>query len=411
MHDYYDPLLQCVTGKVLFPITNSNLKASARREKYLMKYLEELDAPAMQNIVNQFTKTKREKLKASYNLFTLSSYNCSLENYHSDIIASLLKPEGGHGKGDAFLRLFLDYCANHYSVPLRKEDFKNASVVREKGRIDIWIKDERTRQSIIIENKINNAPDMENQIDRYYEYAKDSGYCTKAIIYLSLDGRRKAPRPKQNIEPLIHNIGAFTNAPSDLVTGWLRRCIDDFGEDPDCGPIFHQYIKLLKHLANNKMDTDTMENFYQYLCTRGGMETVTAVTEMNARIPGYRKDRFAEAITDHSPFKTRHTMYSEDNCMFCDYVNKGDTFKLDIYFHDDGSAELRLCNQNNFTESGRESVRALLKEIDRLSRFSEEDDGWYERTFSLDGQYGTMAEVDASLIAFVRELMNALKNR
>ena len=54
-----------------------------------MELFELLDHPTIRDIVQRYNKTKLNKKQVSYNLFTISSSNSYLENFHSDIIASL----------------------------------------------------------------------------------------------------------------------------------------------------------------------------------------------------------------------------------------------------------------------------------------------------------------------------------
>ena len=141
-----------------------------------------------ENIDKEIERIEREKQNNGFNLFTISSYNSYLENFHSDVIALLLSPKERHLQKERFFKLFLYFLKEKYGIIIDESNYQNYEVLREKGRIDIWIKDKISRKCIIIENKINDAVDMPNQIERYYDYALEKGYLVDSIVYLTLNG-------------------------------------------------------------------------------------------------------------------------------------------------------------------------------------------------------------------------------
>lgn len=64
------------------------------------------------------------------------------------------------------------------------------TVEREEKRIDILIKidNPKYKKAIIIENKINDACDQDNQLARYYEMLTNEGYTVLKIPYITLYG-------------------------------------------------------------------------------------------------------------------------------------------------------------------------------------------------------------------------------
>ncbi len=113
---------------------------------------------------------KRNEYELGFNIFALISETYHKENFHSDIISALLNPIGKHNEGDLFLNLFLqflqtkftkqvDAISNNYGAnPYVDKEFP----IEGQRRIDILIASDTN--AIIIENKINDAIDMENQI-------------------------------------------------------------------------------------------------------------------------------------------------------------------------------------------------------------------------------------------------------
>jgi hypothetical protein len=316
-----------------------------------------------------------------------------------------------HQQGSIFLQLFIKYLNTCYNCNIQPGDFENAVVTRETGRLDIWIRDEKSKQSIIIENKINNAGDMDEQIDRYFSYAENARkYKVKAVVYLSLDGTKKAPPTVENLEHLVKNIGAFTNSESDLVNGWLQLCHDSHG-NTDSLSVIHQYIKLIQHLANKNMDTNTMESYYQFLSTNDGVEIANTVVEMNSKISTFRADKFANAINENiAPFK-RSIRYKQNYWLYDNYFVGNSNLKLDVWFEYDGSASIEFWNQTQRTIEGREPLTQKLVAINLLTEFGEKPNfaaNGYHKDFVIGDIYKTMVEVDNAVITFVRNMMQLL---
>jgi len=334
-----------------------------------MEVLEFLNHPELWDIVQQNNRVKDNKNEVSYNLFTISSYNSYLENFHSDIIASLLNPIGLHQQGYKFLYLFIEYLNKYYKLNIFINDYKNTIVTRETGRLDIWIRDLNSKQSIIIENKINNATDMVDQIDRYFTYAQDAKkFKVNAVIYLSLDGSKHAPATIENLDDYLRNIGAFTNTENDLVQGWLIPCLKYHG-NTDSHSVIHQYIKLIKHLANHKMDTNTIERYYEFLNTPNGFEIGNAVTEMNKKIPAFRAEKFSNEIKSPKPFSSR-IRYKENYWLFVNYKVQNSELKLDIWFNNDGSAGVVFWNPSIPEFDGRGLLTEKLQKINLIEEFN-----------------------------------------
>jgi len=122
-----------------------------------------------------------------FNIFQILGVE-SDELSHSRMLASLLDPDGLHGKGDLFLRLFLETAGIH------NFNTTSAAVTTEKyigrvdfeqdtgGRIDIVITGKNSQRPIIIENKIY-AEDQGKQLVRYR-----NAYKNPILLYLTPDG-------------------------------------------------------------------------------------------------------------------------------------------------------------------------------------------------------------------------------
>nr|WP_067054002.1 PD-(D/E)XK nuclease family protein [Mucilaginibacter sp. L294] len=370
-----------------------------------------LKSDLVSRLVSDHETIRLKQQQASYNLFTISSYNSYLENFHSDIIASLLNPEAPHQQFNVFLFLFIDYLNKFHDLEIDKEEFTDVEVTREKGRIDIWIKDTISRKSIIIENKINNAADMDDQIDRYHEYAEtDNNYPVEVIVYLTIDGTKKAPPAGRLINPLIKNVEAFTDNAHDLLNGWLEPCLKVAG-NPDSFSFLYQYIKLIKHLASRSMATNTMEELYNFISEENGFKTLDTIVEMYAGLTTFRADKFSKDILDYAPFK-RQIRYKPWYLLYDFYLYNDHRLKLDVWFVENGGAEVVFWNVSTEGQNGRMVLTEKLNAISMIGEFTDEvgfNSNGYSKHFIIGGQYKTMSEVDQTLNIFVKELMKKLK--
>lgn len=105
------------------------------------------------------------------------------ENAHSRILAKLLTY---HCDGEwVVLKSLLEYVAAVTNL----ESFKRIEICKpiitqEKERIDIWIRDKE--YAIIIENKVYNASDQDEQLSRYIDKTVEQRYKLKQIFVLYL---------------------------------------------------------------------------------------------------------------------------------------------------------------------------------------------------------------------------------
>ena len=136
----------------------------------------------------------KEKENFPYRLNVINELHDD-ENAHSRILIRLLQYKD---KGEyTWLKFFINRMKDSYEgdvdIKISNPEIKTEHNTGD-GRIDglIW---ENCKYAIIIENKIWNAPDQENQIDRYVEYANLKVKAEKIfVIYLTLDGNKKVSK-------------------------------------------------------------------------------------------------------------------------------------------------------------------------------------------------------------------------
>jgi hypothetical protein len=189
----------------------------------------------------------------NFNIFDILNIETK-EFVHSNFIAMLLNPKGAHGRGNIFLKYFLevinrasDFSAENITV---QTEFPVGEIDKEYeqgGRVDIAISDNKKR--IFIENKIY-AKDQKNQIRRY-----KNSYPDAEIIYLTLNGR------KSDIEDAKDMTGDEYICVSykDHILAWLEKCKKDSVDYPLLRESIQQYITLVRSLTGqgrNKQMSD-----------------------------------------------------------------------------------------------------------------------------------------------------------
>ena len=196
-----------------------------------------------------------------FNVFHLCSVD-HYENAHSRIIAEFLNPQGSHGQGDKFLRLFLSLP--NVAKYLRQEGFPfdddmrgldTSMVLTEEsfpeGRCDIVI--HWRGWCIVIENKIY-AADQVKQLKRYEQAIKNRRE-KPVLLYLTLDGHaaREDGDAKVDYCRLSYR---------DDIARWLEECANATKEISGVHETLIQYRHLIKELSGTseeqKMDAETI---------------------------------------------------------------------------------------------------------------------------------------------------------
>ena len=305
------------------------------RRNFLARALSILDSPEIRRLACEYSKNLASRhVDLGFNAFAIVSDIYHRENLHSDVIKAFLDPKGKHGEGDRFLRAFLDYLNTIDTIGKRiaLENYSNARVEREEGRIDVLIADETSKHAIIIENKINGAGDMDKQIPRYLEYIKAKEYHCDAIIYLRLYGKEGPDRAgwskeqKEEISTLLSVVRAYDEPKDfDVHSGWITKCIDLCKKESDAGFLLRQYSLLIKSLGKYVMNKPIMDEFYKLMSdkSRYGValdvkltlddlrlqldeehyKVAQTVKTMLDDLPTYRAERIIEKFqSDFEPF-------------------------------------------------------------------------------------------------------------
>ena len=206
---------------------------------------------------------KKQGDKLDFNIFDIITDKWKKENFHSEILKFLLE------NYEEFFNNFLDLIKIK-----NKEEYSNAEITNEEAKIDILIKSEK--KAIIVENKINWAKDMPEQLFRYYNECKYSkGLEVDRIVYLSPNSSKEPADDsvKEIPKELIKTIVGFDGSKNDLVS-CLEKSRDKLKENlektknnldsEDFNKLFfiNHYIEILKRTGVGDM-SEVELNFFK----------------------------------------------------------------------------------------------------------------------------------------------------
>jgi hypothetical protein len=112
----------------------------------------------------------REKEKLPYHINLIDELSAN-ENAHSKILGKLFQKKSYNGKYE-ILTGFVEYLKTKGTESFAAITVEAPQITREVQRIDLWIRDKS--YTIIIENKIHDAPDRSRQLERYIDISKAS---------------------------------------------------------------------------------------------------------------------------------------------------------------------------------------------------------------------------------------------
>jgi len=343
-----------------------------------------LNSSELKNISKKYYQNREEHKNSGFNIFNLISDKYYYENFHSDIIATFLNPNGEHQEGNKFLKILIELLQKlKPDLAIEIDDFSNASTLRENHRIDILIQDHETEKVVIIENKIKNAWDTYRQLPTYVsEMGMEN---VAAIIYLPLDPNKVPDKTDWTEEEIsfidskLICLPAYNRTENDLYSGWLQRCINEAGND-DVKTILKQYSKLIQKLGGLIMDKNLFSKFYdKALSERDFFKSSLSVKEFVDNLPNYRAEKIKDYfIKDYSPFEK--LIQNGNIVTFEKYKNGSRTFKIhlnclvdkyELKFWDEKWGEVINGEQANikFTKKIIEKLKEVKFEEQRVDEF------------------------------------------
>ena len=336
-----------------------------------------------------------------FNIFELISDIYYRENFHSDIIAQLLKNE-------IILKNFLKF------IGVDESAYKNAEVEREESKIDILIKTEKN--CIIVENKLNWAKDMPEQLFRYYNECKNNkGLEVDKIVYLSPNSS-KMPEDysvKGIPKELIKTIIGYDGENNDFYTMVLEKSLKEMNnnEPKEWLLLLEHYLKILRLTGETKMDKLTKE-FYDKIVNDGKeYEKIKLIATMYNDLIKTRINNLASEFSGEN--------YNNE-CFFRDFYSekRGLSYAIDIYIYNDKSLLFLFSREEGTAtednpkstkkwEQDNKDIEAWLKKHKLLSEFrlpEEGDNTWWR--FMKEFKF---PEEEKALYEFAKKLIECLE--
>ena len=253
---------------------------------------------------------------------------------------------------------------------------------------------------------------MPNQIERYYDYASKKGYLVDSIVYLTLKGKKNAPKVgREEIDSRVIDIIAFSQDERNLCYGWLSDCYREakMGKDDDSSTFIYQYIKLIKHLSLIVMDNKLKKDFYEVVSDEQNRKKAQILVSLLNELEPYRMDLFMEKIgKDYAPF-TKIYRYRPYHQLFEGYEEGGIIYKLDVHFYENKSCLDFWC-PNIEEDKCTQFISDRLSRIQLLEEFTIGGfGGGMFKWFTIE-DYHNIKEIDEAVYTFVHNFFIKLRN-
>ena len=335
------------------------------------------------NLISNFKKEnierykdilKKQDKKLDFNIFDIITDKWKKENFHSEILKFLLE------NYEVFFNNFLELI----NIKDKKE-YLNAEITNEEARIDILIKSEK--KAIIVENKINWAPDQIEQLARYYEKIKN-GYNgeqkreVEKIVYI-IPSENKKPdeqtfgkdeKIKKEIEDRFKKIRGFDGSEDDLVS-CLEKSRDKLKENlektknnldsEDFNKLFfiNHYIEILKRTGVGDM-SEVELNFFKeviekYKTDKDIFKKINYIAEMcsNNNLAKILNDYFISKLgMNNCGYNKEEGSYSCQYWLDYNKDKKENAFSITIHSYKISKVHLTLWDNN-------ENINNILKTV------------------------------------------------
>lgn len=262
-----------------------------------------------------------------------------------------------------------------------KKEYLNAEITNEEARIDILIKSEK--KAIIVENKINWAPDQNEQLAKYYKKVKDEYKKeVEKIIYI-VPSKDKNPdeqtfgkdeKIKKEIKDRLEKIISFDGSENDLVS-CLEKSRDKLKENLEKiknnfdSENFHKlffinhYIEILKRTGAGDM-SEVELNFFKeimekYKTDKDIFKKINYIAEMcsNNNLAKILNDYFISKLgMNNCGYNKEEGSYSCQYWLDYNKDKKENAFSITIHSYKISKVHLTLWDNN-------ENINNILKTV------------------------------------------------
>ena len=302
---------------------------------------------------------EKQDKKLDFNIFDIITDKWKKENFHSEILKFLLE------NYEVFFNNFLEL------IDIKdKKEYSNAEITNEEARIDILIKSEN--KAIIVENKINWAPDQNEQLARYYKKVKEEKEVEK-IVYIA-PSKDKNPDAQtfgeyeKEIKDRLEKIISFDGSENDLVS-CLEKSRDKLKENlektknnldsEDFNKLFfiNHYIEILKRTGVGDMSEVELKFFKEviekYKTDKDIFKKIKYIGEMYNSLTLIRVNNLINKFN------------GKNWCNKCCYIQfysekSGSNYGIDIYSDNYQYSLLQLFSYKN-SEQDMKDIKTWLK--------------------------------------------------
>lgn len=337
--------------------------------------------------INNLSKNYNIESNINFNIFTSISDIYQRENLHSDILRLIFDPgtekicDGSAGN----LEVFIDFIGKELNKKIEL-DLNTVAIERETNKIDILIYD-KNKNCVFIENKINNAVDMKDQIGRYYGKLLQEKYSVNAIVYLTLSPLKKLDRDysiknkekRKEIEnrnillelPVVNKKGE-----RNFIGGVLDGCINQ-AKNKVSTVYLTEYRSLLKYLGGNFMaDELGMQVMQKIFADKDSVKSFKAIGGLWDK----RRDIIANVFRDYFQHELGFFVHTGDSVTVFKTIKKD----INIGFHTDFSfGFVHTPDEGEISSPNKKLFKVLLESESLRKFFIKEDvivDDWWVYT-------------------------------
>ncbi|WP_165903619.1 PD-(D/E)XK nuclease family protein [Hymenobacter gummosus] len=240
-----------------------------------------------------------------FNIFRILRSETDEVHLHSRFIYELLDPQGSHGLGSVFLRLFADVAE------LPGLHYEHVQVWREHANIDILIRD--AQQAIVIENKIY-AGDQHEQLKRYHAFAAAS-HRQPTLCYLTLHGSQPSEWSLGDLQSQVRLLSYQQH-----IDQWLTSCIKEAATRPTLRETLSQYQTLIRHLTGNNMSEEEKQEVLRIVAKHDNAEKAAIIARNWKHVRWHAEWDFWNDLL--ALVSTHYAVASDDKRFNTDYIDK-----------------------------------------------------------------------------------------
>ncbi|WP_111413470.1 PD-(D/E)XK nuclease family protein [Billgrantia lactosivorans] len=198
---------------------------------------------ALMEVVSN-AREKANRHGERFNIFSILRVHRNEADTHSRFLHELLKPQGRHGEGRAFLQLFLESVLGLQASYEGRYRVSRELATEEKRRVDIVIESPNT--IVGIELKIDALDQKAQLCDYYHELERRAGGEKQIVlVYLTLDGKGPSAMSLNGLGKEKVVCLSF----AEDVSRWLQICIEKSQHKPALAHAIQQYQQLISNLT------------------------------------------------------------------------------------------------------------------------------------------------------------------